>query len=81
MINPISSADTNKKNIHEKYKDPLSRKLPVLMSYSSEVGTAISEIAPKLGASLFAPTFMYLGEKPKIHAGRSENHEDICREK
>lgn len=31
------------------------------MSYSSEVGTAISEIAPKLGASLFAPTFMYLG--------------------
>lgn len=61
MINPISSADTNKKNIHEKYKDPLSRKLPVLMSYSSEVGTAISEIAPKLGASLFAPTFMYLG--------------------
>ena len=61
MIPPISSQDTNTKNIHEKYKDPLSKKLPVLMSYSSEVGTAISEIAPKLGTALFAPTFMYLG--------------------
>lgn len=31
------------------------------MSYSNEVGTAISEIAPKLGTALWAPTFMYLG--------------------
>ena len=44
-----------------KYKDPLSQKTLVLMSYSNEVGTAISEIAPKLGTALWAPTFMYLG--------------------
>ena len=31
------------------------------MSYSNEIGTAISEIAPRLGAALWAPTFMYLG--------------------
>lgn len=60
MINPILNADT-KKNTQEKYRDPLSKKLPVMMSYSSEVGTAISEIAPKLGTALWAPTFMYLG--------------------
>ena len=44
-----------------KYKDPLSQKTLVLMSYSNEVGTAISEIAPKLGTARWAPTFMYLG--------------------
>ena len=60
MINQILNTDT-KKNTQDKYKDPLSKKLPVMMSYSSEVGTAISEIAPKLGAALWAPTFMYLG--------------------
>ena len=31
------------------------------MSYSNEIGTAISEIAPKLGTALWAPTFLYLG--------------------
>ncbi len=44
-----------------KYKDPLNSNSAVLMSYSNEVGTAISEIAPKLGTALWAPTFMYLG--------------------
>ena len=56
MINP---ADTKTQNT--KYHDPLNRTIPVLMSYSNEIGTAISEIAPKLGAALWAPTFMYLG--------------------
>lgn len=45
----------------EQYKDPLNSNSAVLMSYSNEVGTAISEIAPKLGTALWAPTFMYLG--------------------
>ena len=31
------------------------------MSYSNEIGTAISEIAPRLGTALWAPTFLYLG--------------------
>lgn len=61
MIKPVTSIDTNKTNTSETYKDPLNRPLPVIMSYSSEIGTAISEIAPKLGAALWAPTFMYLG--------------------
>ena len=56
MINTVNS-DKQK----YKYHDPLNRPIPVLMSYSSEIGTAISEIAPKLGAALWAPTFMYLG--------------------
>ncbi len=61
MISQISSTDVNKKNMQEKYKDPLNKPLPVIMSYSNEIGTAISEIAPKLGTALWAPTFMYLG--------------------
>ena len=52
----------NHKHKHKhKYQDPLNKKIPVLMSYSNEIGTAISEIAPRLGAALWAPTFMYLG--------------------
>lgn len=43
------------------YRDPLNKKLFVLMSYSNETGTLISEIAPRLGTALWAPTFMYLG--------------------
>lgn len=57
MITSLS----NNPHQHQKYKDPLSQKSLVLMSYSNEVGTAISEIAPKLGTALWAPTFMYLG--------------------
>lgn len=59
MISSIQYTSEKKK--HHKYQDPLNKTLPVLMSYSNEVGTAISEIAPKLGAALWAPTFMYLG--------------------
>ena len=59
MISSIQYTPEKKK--HHKYQDPLNKTLPVLMSYSNEVGTAISEIAPKLGAALWAPTFMYLG--------------------
>lgn len=57
MVNAIQKSDIQNK----KYRDPLNRPVPVLMSYSNEIGTAISEIAPKLGAALWAPTFMYLG--------------------
>lgn len=45
----------------DQYRDPLNSNSAVLMSYSNEVGTAISEIAPRLGTALWAPTFMYLG--------------------
>lgn len=48
-------------SLSDNYKDPLNSNSAVLMSYSNEVGTAISEIAPKLGTALWAPTFMYLG--------------------
>lgn len=63
MINLISFSANNSPNKSKKhkYQDPLNKKVPVLMSYSNEVGTAISEIAPKLGMALWAPTFMYLG--------------------
>ena len=55
----VSQITTNTQNT--KYQDPLNKPIPVLMSYSNELGTAISEIAPKLGTALWAPTFMYLG--------------------
>lgn len=60
MIKSILNTNTQKSQ-QDKYKDPLSKKVAVMMSYSNEVGTAISEIAPKLGTALWAPTFMYLG--------------------
>lgn len=56
MVNSINN--TPDKN---RYKDPLNKKSIVLISYSNELGTAISEIAPKCGAALWAPTLMYLG--------------------
>lgn len=63
VINPINfgANNTSNKPKKHKYQDPLNKRVPVLMSYSNEVGTAISEIAPKLGMALWAPTFMYLG--------------------
>lgn len=56
---PKAQPDKNHKK--HKYQDPLNKKVPVLMSYSNEIGTAISEIAPRLGTALWAPTFLYLG--------------------
>lgn len=53
-INPVTEQP-------KPYKDPLNKTGIMLMSYSNEAGTAISEIAPKLGAALWAPAFMYLG--------------------
>ncbi len=59
----------NKKSIEENttdpskpnYNDPLA-KWPVRgMAYSNELGVAISEIAPKLGALLWVPALMYFG--------------------
>ena len=55
LINDVTSTP------QRKYQDPLNKNGIVLLSYSNEVGTAIAEIAPKLGAALWAPTFMYLG--------------------
>ena len=54
-VQPINTVN------QKKYKDPLNKNGFVLMSYSNEFGTAIAEIAPRLGAALWAPTFMYLG--------------------
>lgn len=62
MIDAVSNNGINTKHQHKKkYKDPLNSNAAVLMSYSNEMGTAISEIAPKLGTVLWIPTFLYLG--------------------
>ena len=70
MIKRIDSSPQNcqknkKTNTQNKtaknYKDPLNTWFIRGMSYSSDVGTAIREIAPQLGVALWAPTFMYLG--------------------
>ena len=63
MIDTVSNNGINFKQQHnkKKYKDPLNSNAAVLMSYSNEIGTVISEIAPKLGTALWVPTFMYLG--------------------
>lgn len=53
IVEPVSNKN--------KYKDPLSKNAALFMSYSNEAGTAIAEIAPKLGTALWAPAFMYLG--------------------
>ncbi len=59
-INTNSPPQTNIQK-QDKYKDPLNSWNIKWMSYSDEFGTAISEIAPKLGAALWVPSFMYLG--------------------
>lgn len=60
MISSITSQTSyNKQTLKKKYEDPLEK--IGFLSYSNELGTAISEIAPKLGAALWAPTFMYIG--------------------
>lgn len=67
MIKPINNTTVNnnqtkdKKKKYPNFHDPLNQRVFRCMSYSNEVGTAISEIAPRLGAALWAPTFMYLG--------------------
>ncbi len=62
LITPVFQSQNNisgeKKN---KYKDPLNQGFFVALSNSNEIGTAISDIAPRLGAALWIPTFMYLG--------------------
>ena len=58
-INNKTSSDII--NSPPKYNDPLNNWALRGMSYSSDIGVAISEIAPKFGAALWAPTFMYLG--------------------
>lgn len=62
MITPVSqNQNTNTQKHKTKYQDPLNKGIVVLLSNSNEIGTAISDIAPRLGAALWAPTFMYLG--------------------
>lgn len=60
MITALSSSIDNI-NKPQQYKDPLSNPLLVAASYSNEIGTAIIEIAPKVGTVLWAPALMYLG--------------------
>ena len=62
MINPVfKSQNNNSENKKNKYHDPLNKGIFVALSNSNEIGTAISDIAPRLGTALWAPTFMYLG--------------------
>lgn len=67
LIKPVNSPTVNnnqtkdKKKKYPNFHDPLNQWGIKCMSYSNEVGTAISEIAPRVGAALWAPTFMYLG--------------------
>ena len=60
LITPITFCADNKQP-QKKYKDPLKNPFLIATSYSNEVGTAISEIAPKLGTALWVPALMYLG--------------------
>ncbi len=57
----LINSTTSNPNKTNKYQDPLNKPIPVLMSYSNELGTAIYEIAPRLGTTLWAPSLMYLG--------------------
>lgn len=44
-----------------KYKDPLNSWAISALTYSSEIGATVNEIAPKLTFALWVPSFMYLG--------------------
>lgn len=46
---------------NEQYQDPLSDWKIRSLSYSNEIGAALNVIAPRVGAALWIPTFMYLG--------------------
>ena len=62
MITPVFQSKNNSaEHQNNKYHDPLNKGIFVVLSNSNEIGTAISDIAPRLGAALWAPTFMYLG--------------------
>lgn len=60
MITPLTFCG-EKKTQQKPYKDPLKNPLLIAASYSNEVGTAISEIAPRIGTALWVPSLMYLG--------------------
>ena len=60
LITPVTFCAENRQP-QKNYKDPLKNPFLVAASYSNEVGTAISEIAPKLGTALWIPALMYLG--------------------
>ena len=58
---PPKISNTQENSKAETYSDPLS-KWPVRgLAYSNELGVAIGEIAPKLGALLWVPALMYFG--------------------
>ncbi len=59
--NTTNKPNKEKTSNKSKYHDPLNKGIMIALSNSNEIGTAISDIAPKLGAALWAPTFMYLG--------------------
>lgn len=68
-INPLlnftsTQTGTNKKHTLEEkktYKDPLNSRTISALTYSSEIGATINEIAPKLTFAFWVPSFMYLG--------------------
>lgn len=58
-----SAHTENKHNKTEekKYKDPLNSWGIRVLTYSSEIGATVNEIAPKMTFALWVPSFMYLG--------------------
>ena len=53
--------DKKHKAEEKKYKDPLNSWAISALTYSSEIGATVNEIAPKLTFALWVPSFMYLG--------------------
>lgn len=53
--------DKKQKAEEKKYKDPLNSWAISALTYSSEIGATVNEIAPKLTFALWVPSFMYLG--------------------
>ena len=62
--NVTSDTQTHKKHHkskEKKYKDPLNSWGIRVLTYSSEIGATVNEIAPRLTFALWVPSFMYLG--------------------
>ena len=65
-LTPVNTAvkpniDEKAKTEEKKYKDPLNNWAISALTYSSEIGATVNEIAPKLTFALWIPPFMYLG--------------------
>ena len=65
-LTPVNTAvkpniDEKARTEEKKYKDPLNNWAISALTYSSEIGATVNEIAPKLTFALWIPPFMYLG--------------------